>query len=142
MSIKIQFILFRIQVKLIDLLYGMMLRSGNDAAYMIAKSVGKNVDNFVIMMNEYAKKIGMKYSVFSNPSGLDDESYNYSTAYDMALLMASALNNDVFKQITSTRKYTFKSTNGSYRSFTNKHKLVTAYDFVTGGKTGDVSNIS
>ena len=69
-----------------NLLYGLMLRSGNDAALAIAHNVGGSVSKFVEMMNEMANKIGMKNTTFNNPSGLDEEDGNFSTAYDMALL--------------------------------------------------------
>ena len=68
------------EIKLIDLLYGLMLRSGNDAALMIADYVGGDVDNFVLMMNKKAKEVGMKNTKFVNPSGLDKNGIgNYST---------------------------------------------------------------
>jgi len=124
------------KIKLIDLLYGLMLRSGNDAAYMIAKSISGDVEKFVMLMNDKAKKIGMKHSYFSNPSGLDDINYNYSTAYDMAILMAYCLNNEVFSKITNSKEYSYVNCFGERKTFLNKHKLVRAYDFVTGGKTG------
>ena len=74
------------QLKLEDLLYGLMLRSGNDAALAIAHYVGGDVESFVSMMNDKAKELGMNNSVFNNPSGLDQDKGNYSTAYDMAIL--------------------------------------------------------
>ncbi len=118
-----------------DLLYGLMLRSGNDAALAIAKYVGKDVDKFVEMMNEKAKKIGMKNTTFNNPSGLDQEDGNYSTAYDMAILMSYAYKNENFKKITGTKKYNLK-TNKNVYSWTNKNKLLRTYKYTTGGKTG------
>ncbi|MCK9536254.1 MAG: serine hydrolase [Bacilli bacterium] len=124
------------RIKLIDLIYGLMLRSGNDAAYLIATNVGRNYDEFIYLMNETAKKIGMHSSCFSNPSGLDDESANYSSAYDMALLMAYALNNKIFRKITSTKKYVAKTSDGNHLYFINKHQLIQSLDYVTGGKTG------
>ncbi|MFA7435487.1 MAG: D-alanyl-D-alanine carboxypeptidase family protein [Bacilli bacterium] len=124
------------EVKLIDLIYGLMLRSGNDAAYLIAVSVSDSLDEFVDLMNETAKKIGMKSSSFSNPSGLDEQNANYSTAYDMALLMAYALNNETFKKVTGSRNYTSKTKSGDLLYFVNKHRLIQSKDFVTGGKTG------
>ena len=74
------------EIKLKDLLYGLMLRSGNDAASMIASYVGGNTQDFVKMMNNKAKEIGMKNTIFYNPSGLPTPSGNYSSCYDMALL--------------------------------------------------------
>ncbi len=119
-----------------DLLYGLMLRSGNDCAYIIANHVAGSSNNFAIMMNNYAKMIGMKNSTFSNPSGLDETSYNYSTPYDMALLMAYAMENKVFREIVGSKKYYTKSLDNQNFYFYNKHKLVQKYDYIIGGKTG------
>ena len=124
------------KVSMKSLLYGMMLRSGNDAAYMIAKCTFGDYDLFISKMNEYCCRIGMKNSVFYNPSGLDDETCNYSSSYDMAILMAYALNNETFREIVSTKNYSYRSSDGLTHYFTNKHKLVLSYDYVTGGKTG------
>lgn len=123
-------------VKLIDLIYGLLLRSGNDAAYLIAANVGDSYDDFIDLMNETAKKIGMTFSTFENPSGLDEETQNYSTAYDMALLMAYCLNNEYFRMITGTKYHTSKTKNDNLLYFSNKHRLVQRLDYVTGGKTG------
>ncbi len=122
------------EILLIDLIYGLMLRSGNDAAYLIAEGVS-GYDEFVVEMNQLAKKIGMKNTVFENPSGLDEDTVNYSTACDMALLMSYAMENDVFREITGTKKHAAKTKNNNYL-FINKHKLVNNFSFVTGGKTG------
>ena len=92
-------------IKLLDLLYGLMLRSGNDAALTIASYVGGNVDEFVKKMNEKAQEIGMKNTVFNNPSGLDQEKGNYSTAYDMAILTSYAMKNETYRKIVSTKNY-------------------------------------
>lgn len=128
------------EVKLLDLIYGLLLRSGNDAAYLIAISVAKDFDSFVDLMNEQAKKIGMKNSCFSNPSGLDEINANYSTAYDMAILMAYCLDNEIFRKVTATKTYTSKTKSGELLYFVNKHKLIQSKDFVTGGKTGYTTN--
>ena len=74
------------KMKIKDLLYGLLLRSGNDAAVALAVAVSGSEEDFVRLMNEKAQKIGMKDSIFENPHGLDDDTKNYSTAYDMALL--------------------------------------------------------
>lgn len=116
-----------------DLLYGLMLRSGNDAAVTIARGVSGSIDKFVELMNEKAKEIGMKNSTFNNPSGLDiDDEGNLSSSYDMALLMKYALNNETFRKITSTKEY--KS--NSHGAWVNKNKLLRQYEFTSGGKTG------
>ena len=118
-----------------DLVYGLMLRSGNDAALAIANYVSKDTDSFVKLMNEKANKIGMKNTTFNNPSGLDEEKGNYSTAYDMALLMSYAYQNKEFKKITGTKKYTLKTNMNTY-VWHNKNKLLNNYKYTTGGKTG------
>lgn len=122
-------------ITLESLLYGLMLRSGNDAALAIAKNVGGDVDTFVKMMNEKAQQIGMKNSLFHNPHGLDEKGGNQSTAYDMALLTSYAMKNDVYRKIVSTKNYTLK-TDMNYYSWTNKNKLLHNHSYITGGKTG------
>jgi D-alanyl-D-alanine carboxypeptidase len=82
----------------------------------------------------------MTRSSFSNPSGLDEVSANYSTAYDMALLMAYALNNDTFRKIIATKFYSSETKNKNMLYFKNKHKLVQQLSYVTGGKTGFTVN--
>ena len=122
-------------IKLEDLLYGLMLRSGNDAALAIAHYVGGSVDAFVKMMNEKAINVGMKNSEFNNPSGLDQEKGNYSTAYDMAILTSYAIKNETYQKIVSTKKHKV-TTDMNYYSWTNKNKLLHSYKYCTGGKTG------
>jgi D-alanyl-D-alanine carboxypeptidase len=123
------------QLTLRDLVYGLMLRSGNDAALAIANYVGGSVDNFVLLMNDKAKEIGMKSTTFNNPSGLDEDKGNYSTAYDMAKLASYAIKNDEFKKITGTKKYKLKTTMNTY-IWNNKNKMLSLYKYSTGGKTG------
>ncbi len=123
------------EVLFLDLLYGLMLRSGNDAANAISRFTFGNKEEFIIQMNETAKKIGMKDSTFSNASGLDTKEFNLSTAYDMALLTCKAMENEHFRMITSTKSYRSKTKNNAYL-WTNKHKLITGYDTFIGGKTG------
>lgn len=118
-----------------DLVYGLMLRSGNDAALAIAKYVGGTVDEFVYLMNEKAKEIKMSNTTFNNPSGLDEEKGNYSTAYDMAKLTSYAMKLDEYKKITSTKKYELKTNKNTY-IWKNKNKLLTLFKYTTGGKTG------
>lgn len=122
-------------MKLRDLVYGLMLRSGNDAALAIAKYVSGSVDDFVKLMNEKAKEIGMKDTTFNNPSGLDEDKGNYSTAYDMAVLTRYAMQNPEYQKIVSTKKHSVTTDKNIY-SWTNKHKLLSTYKYTTGGKTG------
>lgn len=116
-----------------DLVYGLMLRSGNDAAVAIGEHVGGSEEGFVYLMNEKAQWLGMQNTSFDNPHGLDADNH-YSSAYDMAKLMRYAMENDQFKKITGTKAY--QSDNRSYNWY-NKNKLLTQfYDNCTGGKTG------
>lgn len=120
-----------------DLVYGLMLRSGNDAALMIAEYVSGSVPKFVDKMNQKAQEIGMKQTTFHNPSGLDeeDEVGNFSTAYDMAILTSYAMKNKTYQKIVGTKKYTLKTNKNTYVWY-NKNKLLTNYENTTGGKTG------
>ena len=118
-----------------DLVYGLMLRSGNDAALAIAHYVGDSVDEFVDLMNKKAKELKMTNTTFNNPSGLDQEKGNYSTAYDMAILTSYAMKNKEYKKITSTKKYTLATNKNTY-VWINKNKLLSLYKYTTGGKTG------
>ena len=120
-----------------DLLYGLMLRSGNDAAVVIAKNIAGSMEAFAMLMNETASKIGMTNSYFYNAHGLEesDGTANLSTAYDMALLTKYAMENETFREIFATKNYSVKTNKNSY-SWTNKNRLLHEYDFITGGKTG------
>lgn len=118
-----------------DLLYGLMLRSGNDAALSLATYTSGSVEKFVQLMNEKASKIGMKDSEFNNPSGLDQEKGNYSSAYDMALLMSYAYKNNKLRKIIQTKEYKLKTNKNVYIWY-NKNKLLKNYKYATGGKTG------
>ena len=124
-------------ISLEDLLYGLMLRSGNDAAIMIANYVGGSMDGFVKLMNETANSIGMINTNFINSSGLEDNdgNGNRSTSYDMALLMSYAMKNKTFRKIVSTKKRTVKTNYKTYIWY-NKNKLLNSYKYTTGGKTG------
>lgn len=121
------------EVSLKSLLYGLMLRSGNDAAKEIAVHISGDETAFVQKMNEKAKAIGMLNTVFENASGLDEDGAgNVSTAYDMALLMSYAMKNPIFCEIDSAKNYT--SEWGQH--WKNKNKLLFEFPFTTGGKTG------
>lgn len=120
------------KITLLDLLYGLMLRSGNDAAKAIARSVSGSVEKFAALMNEKARVLGMKNSLFTNPSGLDvEETGNLSTSYDLALLMSYAIKNEVFLEISGSEEY--KSERGVW---SNKNKLLKTYQNTIAGKTG------
>ncbi|MEB3102779.1 D-alanyl-D-alanine carboxypeptidase family protein [Ferviditalea candida] len=124
------------EMSLQNLLYGLMLRSGNDAAVAIAEHVGGSVDGFVYLMNEEAKLIGMTNSHFVNPHGLDAQDH-YSTADDMAKLTAYALRNPVFREIVKTKVKTAPNPNEPWDyKWRNKNKMLTLYDGADGVKTG------
>ena len=125
------------EISLENLLYGLMLRSGNDAAIQIANYVGGSMEGFSQLMNETANTIGMKNTNFINSSGLEesDGSGNMSTSYDMALLMSYAMKNETFRNIVSTKEKTVKTNYKTYVWY-NKNKLLKNYKYCTGGKTG------
>jgi len=118
------------KVTLETLLYGMMLRSGNDAALATAGYCGESVEDFVMQMNRRAKELGMRNSSFANPHGLNAENH-YSTAYDMALLARTCLENDMLANVVATKSITLGT-----RTFTNHNKLLWRFEGCIGLKTG------
>lgn len=126
------------KIKLSDLVYGLMLRSGNDAAIAIAEYIGGSVEGFSTMMNQKAEWIGMENSHFTNPHGLDDSNNHYSTAYDMAILTQYAMKNKDYRKISGTKIHRAPNPNEVWdRVWKNKNRLLTEkYKYCTGGKTG------
>ena len=118
-----------------DLLYGMMLRSGNDAALIIANHVGGSVDNFVKLMNEKARQLKLKNTKFENPTGLDDITKNNTSVYDLASIYSYGYKNQTFRNILKTKKYKTSSDKKSYY-FKNRTEILNMYEKATGGKTG------
>lgn len=118
-----------------DLLYGLLLRSGNDAAIVIGTYIGGSEEKFVEMMNKKAKEIGMINTIYHNCHGLDEVTKNYSTAYDMAVLSSYANTLDIYREISGTKKWTTSTENKSY-VWHNRNKLLSLYEYATGGKTG------
>lgn len=119
-----------------DLLYGLMLRSGNDCAETLAEFVSGSIEKFAELMNITAKKIGAFNSNFVNPHGLHDDNH-YTTAYDLALISCYAIKNPIFKEICSTKKITIPfTTRNTKRVLINKNKLLNRLDGATGIKTG------
>ncbi|ACL69479.1 D-alanyl-D-alanine carboxypeptidase family protein [Halothermothrix orenii] len=119
-----------------DLLYGVMLASGNDAAVAVAEHISGSVKKFSELMNKRAKEIGATNSNFLNPSGLP-QSGHYSTAHDLAMIMRYALKNDIFARITSTKYKTISWPGKEWdRGLRNHNKLLWKYPDITGGKTG------
>ncbi|MFC5714150.1 D-alanyl-D-alanine carboxypeptidase family protein [Thalassorhabdus alkalitolerans] len=125
-------------IKLEDLVFGLMLRSGNDSAVAIAEHVGGSLDGFVFLMNEKAQEIGMTNTRFANPHGLDDHEEHYSTAYDMALLTKYAMKNEKYQEVAGTKTYRASQEGEDWdRVWSNKNRLLTQlYEYCTGGKTG------
>jgi len=123
------------KIKLIDLIYGLMLRSGNDAALAISNYLYGSEEEFVKRMNEKAIEIGMKKTNFVNSNGLDEKAENISTVYDMAILTRYVNKNEIYKKIVGTKKYIVKTNYKTY-VWNNKNKLLDIYKYTTGGKTG------
>jgi len=120
-------------------LYGLMLRSGNDASVALAYEVGGSVENFCEMMNALAKKVGADNSHFVNPHGLDAEGH-YTTAHDLAVITAYALENKDFAEIVSTKTKTICKDKDNSRYLLNKNKLLAKLDGCIGVKTGFTDN--
>ena len=119
-----------------DLLYGLMLRSGNDAAVALAVAVGGSVNGFVDMMNNKVQQLGLQNTHFENPNGLHADNH-YTSAYDLAVISAIAMRNEEFKKIVGTKMYTVvaNDTHPTYY-FANKNKMLAQYDGANGIKTG------
>ena len=98
------------QMSVEDLLYALMLKSANDAAYVLAEHVGGSLEGFSEMMNKKAEELGCKNSHFVNPNGIHDSNH-YTTAYDMYLIARYAMQNEKFVKIVSTYQYTLSATN-------------------------------
>jgi D-alanyl-D-alanine carboxypeptidase (penicillin-binding protein 5/6) len=125
------------QMSLHHMLYGMMLRSGNDAATAIAEHIGGSIEGFSILMNEKAQLLGMYDSHFGNPTGLDDVKDHFSTAHDMALLTAYALQNPVFQEIVKTKHKKAPNPNADWEyNWKNKNKMLYLFEGSDGVKTG------
>lgn len=119
-----------------QLLYGLMLQSGNDAAHALALEIGGSLENFASLMNQTSQKCGAENSNFVTPHGLDDKNH-YTTALDLAKITSYALKNSTFKEIVSTRKYDIKATeNNTARTLLNKNKLLSSLEGCIGVKTG------
>ena len=124
------------EMSLHHLLYGLMLRSGNDAATAIAEHVGGSEAGFVHLMNEKATWLGLEQSHFMNPHGLDHPEH-YASANDLAKLTAYALSNSVFQEIVKTRIKKVPNPHDPWDyTWTNKNKMLAMYDGADGVKTG------
>lgn len=118
-----------------DLLYGLMLISGNDASVAIGEHISGSISAFVGLMNKTAKKIGANNSHFDNTHGLDSKTH-YTTAYDLALITSYAMQNPTFREIVSTKNTKISNADGKSRYLKNKNKLLNSFDGCNGVKTG------
>lgn len=117
-----------------DLLYGLMLCSGNDAAIALAEHIGGSVENFANLMNEKANSLGLTNTHFVTPHGLDNDEH-HTTAYELALLTNYALENETFRRLVGTSNYTV-TINGSPKNIRNTNELLGNLNGVYGVKTG------
>ena len=122
-----------------EMLLGLMLASGNDAAVAISEHIGETTAQFVAMMNARAKEIGAANTRFANPHGLPDDDH-YTTAYDLALIAREAMGNPVFRGLVSTERASIPWAGRDYdRQLRNKNRLLSSYPGATGIKTGYTS---
>lgn len=122
------------KVNVKTLLYGLMLRSGNDAAVALAEHCGETIEGFAILMNEKAKELNLNNTNFVTPHGLDADGH-YTTALDLAVLSDYALNNETFNTIVGTKTTTI-DINSSLRDINNTNELLGVLNGVYGIKTG------
>ena len=120
-----------------DLLYGILLPSGNDAANTAAISIGGSIEKFAELMNNRAAELGLKNTHFVTPSGLDADTH-YTTAYDLAILASFALENDDFRKAASTKSIVLEY-GGQKRYLANHNKMLRTYEGAIGVKTGFTS---
>ena len=123
------------KISIEDLLYGLMLVSGNDAAVALACIIGGDQDRFVDMMNEKASELGCSNTHFINPNGLFDENH-YTTVRDMSLIAREAMKHKAFRRIVATRDWQAQREESTYLTFHNKNKTVHEYKGGTGIKIG------
>ena len=123
------------KMRLEDMLYCVMLRSGNDAAVATAEHISGSVEDFAKLMNKKAKEIGAKNTNFTNPHGLPDDNH-YTTAYDLALITKEALKNNTFAKIVSSKNHTITKVISENKFLQNKNKMLWQYPGSDGVKTG------
>lgn len=125
-----------VPLSLHELLYGMMLVSGNDAAVSVAETVGGSYGRFIEMMNEKAASIGVSHSHFNNPSGLTDAAH-YTTAADMVKIAAYAMKNPLFREIVREKRHMMVYRDGMVREVENRNEFLSGgYRGANGIKTG------
>ena len=137
---------YKVTIK--DMLYGLMLCSGNDCGACLAVATSGSMENFIALMNQKAQEIGMTGTHYTNAHGLHNEDH-YTTAYDMALLMKYALQNQDFRRIISAKSYTVQEQNGRFaKTIYTSNKLIYTkdtdtendqYSYCIGGKTGETN---
>lgn len=127
------------QMSIRNLLYGLILASGNDAAMALACAIGGTEENFVEMMNKFALDLDLKNTHFANPHGLDAKGH-YTSTYDLAIITNYALDNPVFKEIVSTKTKILNEGEPNVRYLRNKNKLLFSQDGCVGVKTGFTDN--
>ncbi len=122
-----------------DLLYGLMLESGNDAATALSIATAGNTEAFAALMNEKAKQMGLVNTSFSNPHGLSSDGH-HTTARELAQITYTALKNPTFREICKTKSYISTSLEGKQRYFSNHNRLLRLYSGCIGVKTGYTIN--
>lgn len=137
------------KIKVRDLLYGLLIPSGNDAAMVLAENLVDSYDNFIIMMNNEAERLGALNTHFANPHGLDSE-YHFTSAYDLYLITRELTKYPIFKEITSKKEYTANITasDGTVRTekwentnyFVTGELLMSSNVSLLAGKTGNTTN--
>ncbi|MDI6710234.1 MAG: D-alanyl-D-alanine carboxypeptidase family protein [Bacillota bacterium] len=128
--------------RLKDLLYALMVNSGNDCAVAIAEHIAGSEEQFVDLMNDYASRLGATHSHFANPHGLHDPQH-YTTARDLAVIAREAMKNPTFRKIVATRTYTLDRPDDKRPTLlVNRNRLLWTYDGCLGVKTGYTSEAS
>ena len=122
------------KITVYDLLYGLMMRSGNDSAVALAEHTAGSISSFADLMNQKAVELGLSNTHFVTPHGLDEDEH-YTTAYELALLSNYAVNNEIFAKIVGTKNYTI-TINGYPKTLTNTNELLGSLNGIYGIKTG------
>lgn len=122
-----------------DLFYGLMLESGNDAATALSIAAAGSTEEFVVLMNEKAKEMGLLSTSFTNPHGLSSDGH-HTTARELAIITYNAMKNPTFREICSTKSYISTSAEGKQRYFSNHNRMLRMYDGCSGVKTGYTIN--
>jgi D-alanyl-D-alanine carboxypeptidase (penicillin-binding protein 5/6) len=126
------------RISLHDLLYALLLPSGNDVALAIAEGVAGNVSTFVAQMNDTAYRLGARQTHFTSPHGLYDPNH-YTTVYDLALIARAAMAEPTFREIVRTERWTFEPPGARARVLTNHNRMLWWYPGADGVKTGYVN---